>query len=570
MTGNLFKTDRPAPERKLMLLFMLVWLLINCLQACFLGVDGDEAYYWVLSKQVSWGYFDHPPLAPLLINIGESIGHGPLFTRLSAIIISTLTIPFVYAALPREYKSIRWFIVLYAATLIFNVYGFITTPDAPLLFFSAVFFYAYKKFLQKENLANTLLMAIAVTGMFYSKYHGILLVIFVVLSNVRLLFNKYFWLMVMIVTILFSPHLIWQYVHDWPTVRFHLIERLAKNYRVTYTTDYILGQLLIWGPLISLLFFYNIRRVKATDKLMRAHLFNFIGVVLFFVLSSFKNNVEPHWTLIAGVSYVVLFLSLIKNGNLKFRKVFLKTACANIGLILLARVLFLVNPSPFQLIDHFNTLFWGKQWAKELYVKAGSTPVIFPDSYAMPALYQYYNPQVETYGYNTKRYRKTNYSLYNDDCVYTGRRVYVFSDTAQHMDKIQAICTKYSSGFLIPIESYHCASPLKIQAIGWPKQFRRGETKMITVQIMNTGLNNINARDMRLDYAFFVAKNQFTNATASYLLPDTLLAPGYNKLIKIPVTAPADHNAYKRVLFSIINGNFQGNFASDFYPIIVK
>ncbi len=87
---------------------------------------------------------------------------------------------------------------------------------------------------------------------------------------------------------------------------------------------------------------------------------------------------------------------------------------------------------------------------------------------------------------------------------------------------------------------------------------------------MNTGLNNINARDMRLDYAFFVAKNQFTNATASYLLPDTLLAPGYNKLIKIPVTAPADHNAYKRVLFSIINGNFQGNFASDFYPIIVK
>lgn len=203
MTGNYFEARNITRERKLLLWFMLGWFIINCLQASFLGLDGDEAYYWMLSRQPSWGYFDHPPLAPLLINIGESIGHGPLFTRLSTIILSTLTIPFVYAALPNSLKSIRWFLLLYAGAVVLSVYGFITTPDAPLLFFSAVFFYGYKRFLKQDNFLNTLIMTVAITGMFYSKYHGILPVAFVVLSNPRLLLNKFFWLMVIMVTLLF-------------------------------------------------------------------------------------------------------------------------------------------------------------------------------------------------------------------------------------------------------------------------------------------------------------------------------------------------------------------------------
>ncbi len=569
MVNNFSIARNVADERKLLLLFMLGWFIINCLQAQFLGLDGDEAYYWVLSKQIGWGYFDHPPLAPLLINLGESIGHGPLFTRLSTIILSTLTIPFVWGALPNGLKNIRWFLVLYAATLVFSVYAFITTPDAPLLFFSAVFFYGYKRFLKNENLLNTFIMALAVTGMFYSKYHGILPVAFVVLSNLKLLVNKYFWLMVVMVTLLFLPHLYWQYQHEWPTVKYHLVERLSKKYRINFTSDYILGQLLIWGPVISLLFFFKLVTVKIKDQLSRAHLFNFGGVLLFFVLSSFKNTVEPHWTLIAGVSYVVLFLTILKYGTSKLRRIFLKMAYANIGLILLARVLFLVPHSPFQMLRHYSSFFWGKEWARQVKEKAQGTPVIFTNSYALPALYNFYNPDETTYGYNTKQYRKTNYSLGTKDCVFDGKPVLVFSDQPLSADTSVKILSKYRSGFLLPMKNYKCINALRINAVSLAKQFKPEETKIAVVELENTGSVAIDAKDLKIDYAFFISKFNFINSTVSFKMPDEILPPGYKKRIRIPITTPAASDDYK-ILFSVVNGFLPGNFAGDFYEVEVR
>lgn len=568
MASHYFGVRNIVQERKLLLLFMLVWFVINCLQAYFAGLDGDEAYYWVLSKQVGWGYFDHPPLAPLFINVGESIGHGPLFTRLSTIIFSTLTIPFVWGALPNGLKNIRLFLLLYAATVVFSVYAFITTPDAPLLFFSAVFFYGYKRFLQDENFFNTLIMTIAVTGMFYSKYHGILPVAFVVLSNPRLLLNKFFWLMVVMVTLLFLPHLYWQYQHDWPTVRYHLVERLSKKYRINFTTDYFLGQLLIWGPVISLLFFFKIFTVRVKDRLTRAHLFNFAGVLLFFVFSSFKNTVEPHWTLIAGVSYVVLFLTLLRYGTYKLRKVFMRMAYINIALIILARVLFPMPGSPFHLLRHYSSFFWGKEWAQQLHLKAGDKPVVFTNSYATPSLYNFYNPGATAYGYNTKQYRKTNFSLGTMDCAFDGKAVLVFTDKPLSADTALKIQSRYRSGYLIPV-TYKCINTLRIKAINLPTQFSPGETKTAVIELENTGNTPITANDLKMDYAFFISKFNFINSTTAFNIPDPVLQPGYKKRISLSVTAPAEADDYK-ILFSIVNGILPGNFASDFYDVKVQ
>lgn len=567
MTGNYFEARNITRERKLLLWFMLGWFIINCLQASFLGLDGDEAYYWMLSRQPSWGYFDHPPLAPLLINIGESIGHGPLFTRLSTIILSTLTIPFVYAALPNSLKSIRWFLLLYAGAVVLSVYGFITTPDAPLLFFSAVFFYGYKRFLKQDNFLNTLIMTVAITGMFYSKYHGILPVAFVVLSNPRLLLNKFFWLMVIMVTLLFLPHLYWQHQHDWPTVRYHLVERLSKQYRINFTTDYILGQLLIWGPIISLLFFFKVISVRVKDKLSRAHLFNFSGVLLFFVVSSFKNTVEPHWTLIAGVSYIVLFMTLIRNSSYKFRTLFLKLAYVNIGLILLARVLFLLPQSPFHLLKHYSSFFWGKEWAKDIYAKAGGKPVVFTNAYATASLYNFYHPDATAYGYSTRQYRKTNFSLSTLDCAFDGKEVLIFTEQALSADTSLKVRSRYRNGYLIPVQ-YKCINALKIKAISLPKQLKAGETGMAIIELENTGNRPVEAQELKVDYAFFISKFNFINSTNAFILPDAVLEPGYKKRISLPLTAPPVADDYK-ILFSIVNGILPGNFASDFYNIKV-
>lgn len=76
----------------------------------------------------------------------------------------------------------------------FSFYGFFTAPDVPLLFFTAFFLYAYKNYLTDQNIKNILALSISMAGLVYSKYHAILVIGFVILSNPGLLKSYKIWL----------------------------------------------------------------------------------------------------------------------------------------------------------------------------------------------------------------------------------------------------------------------------------------------------------------------------------------------------------------------------------------
>ena len=48
------------------LLFLGLFFVINLLQSTYTGLLEDEAYYWVWSENLAWGYFDHPPMVAFL------------------------------------------------------------------------------------------------------------------------------------------------------------------------------------------------------------------------------------------------------------------------------------------------------------------------------------------------------------------------------------------------------------------------------------------------------------------------------------------------------------------------
>jgi dolichol-phosphate mannosyltransferase len=54
------------------LTFVLIFSLIALavLQTFKLELWNDEAYYWVFSQNLDWGYLDHPPMTALLIKLG--------------------------------------------------------------------------------------------------------------------------------------------------------------------------------------------------------------------------------------------------------------------------------------------------------------------------------------------------------------------------------------------------------------------------------------------------------------------------------------------------------------------
>src|SRR5690606_21610218 len=112
--------------------FLFLWTLFNLIQSYFLELHSDEAYYWVYSRFLDWGYFDHPPMVAVFIRLGDALLHNELGLRLLTIITSGLSFHFLWLIVKRYGVNARWFIALFSSILIYHVYGFTSTPDSAL------------------------------------------------------------------------------------------------------------------------------------------------------------------------------------------------------------------------------------------------------------------------------------------------------------------------------------------------------------------------------------------------------------------------------------------------------
>jgi len=261
-------------------IFYVSWFLLSILQAYFTGLQDDEAYYWVYSKFLSWGYFDHPPMIALLIKAGTIIFSGELGVRVLIVILSTLTL-IITEKLIEERNHILFYAICLSLPVL-QIAGFIAVPDIPLIFFTSLFFLAYRSFIHKQSLTSSVLLGIAISGLLYSKYHGILVVFFVLLSNIKLLKRYSLYISGITAFLFFVPHLLWQYHHDWISFKYHLFERNTEHYDVSVTFEYILGQFLLIGPIASIIFFVSTFFYKTKTSLEKAFQYTAVGIFIFF------------------------------------------------------------------------------------------------------------------------------------------------------------------------------------------------------------------------------------------------------------------------------------------------
>src|SRR5258708_24728307 len=102
----------------------------------------DEAYYWMWSKHLAGGYYDHPPGVALVIRLGTMIaGDTELGVRLVSILLALPMSWAVYRAASILFGGIEvaaTAAILLNVTLMAAVGTLIVTPDAPLLGASSV------------------------------------------------------------------------------------------------------------------------------------------------------------------------------------------------------------------------------------------------------------------------------------------------------------------------------------------------------------------------------------------------------------------------------------------------
>ena len=195
-------------------LFYGGWFLLLALQASFTSLFEDEAYYWMYSRDLAWGYFDHPPMVALIIKIGYTLFGGTFGVRIIPILMAVGSIA-IWENIIKP-SNLKVFYGLVASVGVLHFVGFLGVPDSPLLFFATLFFWVYQKFLAKPDWKLSAVLAVLIACMMLSKYHGIVIIGLTVLANLKLFRSKYFWGIVALATMLVVLQILWQIQSDFP------------------------------------------------------------------------------------------------------------------------------------------------------------------------------------------------------------------------------------------------------------------------------------------------------------------------------------------------------------------
>lgn len=453
------KLDQNTNPKKIVFIFLLVWLLVNLVQSALTELHPDEAYYWMYSRYLAWGYFDHPPMIALLVKAGYALFKNELGVRLFTSIMGTATIFLIYVLLSGYLKRISVFLFIASSVIILqsHVGGFLAIPDLPLVFFSALFFVVYKEYLKNDKVSLALLLAVVAAGMLYSKYHGVLVLFFTLISNLKIFRRPSFYIIPVLLIFLMIPHLLWQINNEFPTFQYHLVSR-SSSYRLDFTLNYLYSQLLIAGPFVGVILIYQSIHFKAgTDIFLRAMKYNFAGFFIFFFLMSFKGRVEAHWTAIAYIPLVIISAISLQSNQKAFRWVqnlFIPTIL--VFVLLRISLIYEIFPSSLNIGKDFHN--WDT-WAKQVQGAAKGRKVVFEDSFQLPSKYAFYTGGEFTHTLNSIYYRKNQYDLWHGEDSIQGKAVMLMRsripDDTLHTPvgdfKVKA-CDKLYSYYSIKVE----------------------------------------------------------------------------------------------------------------------
>ena len=555
---------------------LFIWFVLNLLQGIFTEIQEDEAYYALYGEHLAWGYFDHPPMVGLMTFLSSIFFSGTLGVRFFTVIASCLSLLVIWKIAQydtnskfsspidsSQHTNQRWndmgetnsklstlnstllFFTIAFSIVMFNIYGFVTTPDVSLILFSALFLLVYQRYLAENTWPRALLMGVLMACMVYSKYHAFLLLGLIVLSNLKLLKDGKFYIACLVALALLMPHILWQVQADFPSFKYHLSQR-SEPFRWSYFWEYFPNQLLIFNPftfgaVVYVLVKHSPKRTSQTDgggvtsAFERGLRFILLGFFFFFWLMAFRGHVEPHWTIVCVIPVVVLLYrkALI---DIKLEKYIKRFILPSLLLVLVFRIL-LLTP----LADRFG--YHGKEaYYKAIETVAGDHPVVFRGSFQKPALYHYFTGKESSTlrGYYD---RKTQYDLWQFDKAWVGQPVFICGPVID-LSQVYQIGDVRFEGYLMRhfqspnrlLTDFHVINSVNTE----PLVLHYGDTIRMNFTIHNPYNQTVD----------FLNDEMSIGLTTQYLSTDDFGYCYYDRQVVIP-----PHSTYNGYLFTIVSKN---------------
>jgi 4-amino-4-deoxy-L-arabinose transferase-like glycosyltransferase len=301
----------PSEARSVLntVLAILALVVLRLVAAAYTPLTFDEAYYWMWSKSLAGGYYDHPPMVAFVIRLGTLIaGDTELGVRLISILLALPMSWAVYHTAAILFGSRRLAstsVILLNVTLMAAVGTMIVTPDAPLLVASSFVLFALAKVLQTGRGAWWLAVGAATGAALLSKYNAlffgpaILIWLVAVPKLRRWLISPWLYLGGLVALLMFAPVILWNADHGWVSFIKQMGRARIADFRSAFIAELIPTQIAFATPLVWILGAMGLYALfkRGAGALGARALINttFWTIVAYFVWHSLHARVEANW-----------------------------------------------------------------------------------------------------------------------------------------------------------------------------------------------------------------------------------------------------------------------------------
>lgn len=308
-----FLYKNPQKNAFIIIIFLAIF---STIYNAYLPLHGDEAYYWVWSHHLQFGYFDHPPMVAFLIHLSNYISESEWGVRLTSVVSMSLSALYVFklTKLIFDEKTALDALMIFASVILVHAGYILITTDAPLiLFWTLTLYYSYKAIFYNTK-TDYILSGIFLGLMMLSKYTSILFVIFLILfmtlKKREVFKNIYFYIAALIAFIIVLPMVYWNYQNDWISFAFQISNRSAEDENIHFDllVEFLSGQFGIFSPIFAGVFFYFLfkKRLFIQDEKLFFLALSSAVILIFFTYKSLYSRMELNFAAPAYISGAIL------------------------------------------------------------------------------------------------------------------------------------------------------------------------------------------------------------------------------------------------------------------------
>jgi 4-amino-4-deoxy-L-arabinose transferase-like glycosyltransferase len=304
--------DATLPERRYALavtatIVVLVGIRLVC--AAITPLSFDESLYWVWSKHIAGGYYDHPPVNPILIRLGTTLfGNTQFGVRVFNVL---LALPASWALwrsaaiLFNDEKAGATAALYFNLTLVMAVGSVLSTPDNAVVVATAFLLLTLVQLYATGRGEWWLAIGVAFGVGMLSKYTTIFFAVSILAWLLlapglrKWLATPWPWISGLIALAVFSPTLIWNAEHHWASVLYQYNRLVVHEWTLRYLGELILTQIGLATPPIFLLGCMGVAAFLRGEGgsygarvLINAMIW---PIALYFTWHTFHGRVEGNW-----------------------------------------------------------------------------------------------------------------------------------------------------------------------------------------------------------------------------------------------------------------------------------